>query len=218
MGGTIDMALDGIQLFVRQHAQVHSAAVSGGQDGSLADMVLRGLSDEQMRLRPRGELNSLAWLFWHMARAEDVGINVVLAGEQQVLDRDHWPKRLKIARRDIGTSMTSDEVSRLSEDIDPAALREYRDAVGRKTRDVARRLPPDHWDDLIDASTLGRVVSEGAFAEGARWVEPLWARRPRSWFLTWVAAGHSFAHLGEAICVRSQAAIGVAYWNTGDVS
>jgi hypothetical protein len=28
--------------------------------------------DEQMRLRPRPRLNSLAWLVWHMTRAEDV--------------------------------------------------------------------------------------------------------------------------------------------------
>lgn len=207
--------MDAIQLFLRQHSQVHTAALGQGE-GSLADMVLRGLNDEHMRLRPGEGLNSLAWLFWHMARAEDVGMNVVLAGESQVLDQDNWFERLHVARRDIGTSMTSDEVSTLSTAIDIAALREYRNAVGRKTREVAGRLGPDDLEDLIDASALSRVASEGALGERAGWVAQLWACRPRIWFLTWVATGHNFAHLGEAICVRSQATLAVGFWNTGE--
>jgi hypothetical protein len=196
------MVMDAIQLFLRQHAQVHSAAILGQQEGSLADMVLRGLSDEHMRLRPRGEWNSLAWLFWHMARAEDVGINVVLAHERQVLDQNDWFERLHVARRAIGTSMTSDEVSMLSTEIDIAALREYRIAVGRKTREVAERIHRDDLEDLIDASTLRRVESEGALCERAGWVAQLWARRPKVWFLTWVATGHNFAHLGIQLRCR----------------
>ena len=40
--------MDAMQFFLRQHAHVHSAAILGQSDGSIADMVLRGLSDEQM--------------------------------------------------------------------------------------------------------------------------------------------------------------------------
>jgi hypothetical protein len=201
--------MDAIQMFLRQHAQVH-AAEPGQAEGSLAD--------EYIRRRPREGLNSLAWIFWHMARAEDAGMNVVLAGEPQVLDQDDWLERLHVARRDIGTSMTSDEVAALSMAIDVKALRDYRTAVGRKTREVARRLPREGLEDLIDAPALSRVAAAGVLGERAGWVLPLWARRPKVWFLTWVATGHNFAHLGEAICVRSQAGLGVGYWNTGEFS
>jgi hypothetical protein len=39
-------------LFLEQHAAVHSAAV-GGNKASAAERTFTGLSDEQMRVRPR---------------------------------------------------------------------------------------------------------------------------------------------------------------------
>ena len=58
-------------LFLEQHGAVHSAAV-GGNKMSMAERTFAGLTDEQMRVRPREDLNSLAWLMWHMARTEDI--------------------------------------------------------------------------------------------------------------------------------------------------
>ena len=71
--------MDARDLFLQQHAAVHSAAV-GGNKMSFADRTFAGLSDAQMRVRPREDLNSLAWLMFHIARAEDVFVNTLLAG------------------------------------------------------------------------------------------------------------------------------------------
>ena len=60
--------MDVRNLFLDQHAIMHSAAV-GGNKMSAAERAFAGLSDEQMRVRPREDLNSLAWLMWHIARA-----------------------------------------------------------------------------------------------------------------------------------------------------
>jgi hypothetical protein len=68
------------------------------EGGSFADRVFGGLTDDQMRLRPAKGLNSLAWLLWHMARTEDVVVNVVIGRESQVLD-DAWLERCRGARR-----------------------------------------------------------------------------------------------------------------------
>ncbi len=46
-------------LFLDQHAAMHSAAV-GGNKMSAAERTFAGLTDEQMRVRPREDLNSLA--------------------------------------------------------------------------------------------------------------------------------------------------------------
>ena len=62
---------------------VHSAAV-GGNKMSAAERALGGASDEQMRVRPREDLNSIAWILWHVARAEDIFVNPVLADRSQV--------------------------------------------------------------------------------------------------------------------------------------
>jgi hypothetical protein len=67
------------ELFLDQHAAMHSPAV-GGNKMSQAERAFAGLTDEQMRVRPREDLNSLAWLMWHIARAEDIIVNQALAG------------------------------------------------------------------------------------------------------------------------------------------
>ncbi len=126
--------MDARDLFLDQHAAVHSAAV-GGNKMSAVERALGGVSDEQMRVRPREDLNSIAWILWHIARAEDIFVNPVLAGRSQVLD-DAWVRRLGVDRRDFGIGMSKDEVSDLTGRVDLGALREYRDAVGKRTREV----------------------------------------------------------------------------------
>ena len=63
--------MDAKELFLDQHAAVHSAAV-GGNKASAAERALGGVSDDQMRVRPREDLNSIAWILWHIARAEQI--------------------------------------------------------------------------------------------------------------------------------------------------
>src|SRR3989441_970307 len=89
--------MDAKDLFLAQHAAVQSVAV-GGNPASAAERAFAGLSDEQMRVRPREDLNSLAWLMWHIARAEDIMVGALIAGREQVCD-DAWRKRLGVSRR-----------------------------------------------------------------------------------------------------------------------
>ena len=60
--------MDARELFLDQHAAMHSAAV-GGNRMSAVERTFAGLTDEQMRVRPREDLNSLAWPMWHIARS-----------------------------------------------------------------------------------------------------------------------------------------------------
>src|SRR6266849_466912 len=108
--------MDVREMFLDQHAAMHSAAV-GGNKMSAAERTFAGLTDDQMRVRPREDLNSLAWLMWHIARAEDIMANIIVNGRDQVFD-DGWLPRLKITRRDFGMGMTKPEVAELSATID----------------------------------------------------------------------------------------------------
>lgn len=202
--------MDAREFFLRQHARLHSAAVGETEGASLEDLVLGGLSDEQMRLRPRDGLNSLAWLIWHMARTEDVLVNVVIAGRSQVFDAEDWPGRLRAPRRDIGTGMSDAEVSELSATVDLAALRAYRLAVGRRTQEVVRGLRPEALDEIVPASHLEQAISQGAFGPKAGWVvERAWQGRTKGFLLGRNSIVHNALHLGEAMSVRSQAGLGL---------
>ncbi len=199
--------MDTRDLFLAQHSAVHSAAV-GGNKMSAAERTLAGLTDAQMRVRPREDLNSVAWLVWHIARAEDIMVNRGLAGRAQVFD-DAWLKRLGITRRDFGIGMTSAEVSDLTKAIDLAALREYRDAVGFRTREVVSNFKPQDWQGDLAASGLQTAAAEGAFAPArAETLVKAFTGRPRAMVLSGIALFHPAGHLGEAVTVRGAGGFG----------
>jgi hypothetical protein len=198
--------MDARDLFLDQHTAVHSAAV-GGNKTSAAERTFAGLTDEQMRVRPREDLNSLAWLMWHIARAEDIMVNAVLTGRAQVFD-DPWTKRLGITRRDFGIGMTSPEVTELTRQIDLGALREYRDAVGRRTREVVGGFKPPDWEGQVAAEAVERAAAQGAFGARTEMMVKVFPGRPRAAVLSGIALFHSSGHMGEAATVRAAGGFG----------
>jgi hypothetical protein len=195
--------MDAKQLFLDQHAAVHSANVAGNK-ASAAERAFTGLTDEQLRVRPREDLNSLAWLIWHIARAEDIFINPVIAGRTQVFD-EGWAGKLGITRRDFGIGMTSAEVSELTRQIDLAALREYRDAVGRRTREVVEGFD---WGGTIPAEAMEKAAAQGSFGVRTEGVVKVFTGRPRAAILSGIALLHPAQHIGEAATVRSAGGFG----------
>lgn len=194
------------ELFLDQHAAMHSPAV-GGNKMSLAERTFAGLTDEQMRVRPREDLNSLAWLMFHITRAEDIIVNQVLGGGAQ-LAADGWMKRLGVTRKDFGIGMTSPEVTELTRQIDVGALREYRDAVGLRTRQVVGGFGPQDWDGAVKAEAVERAAAEGAFGVRTEMLAKAFPGRPRAAVLSGIALFHSAGHMGEAATVRAAGGFG----------
>jgi len=200
--------MDAIDLFLLEHARTHSAALGTDAPLCVEDTLLRGLEDDQLRTCPLPGLNSIAWVLWHVARTEDVGVNTVLAGRRQVLDEEGWAERLGLSRRDIGTGMADEEITGFGERINVAALRAYRAAVGRRTQAVVRALASEQLDEVLDARRLERLPTEGAFMENAMWVGTFWQGKSVGWFLTQIAGAHTTWHLGEAGVLKQLGGLG----------
>ncbi|MGH7331862.1 MAG: DinB family protein [Candidatus Rokuibacteriota bacterium] len=195
--------MDTVSFFLVQHGDLHSATVAGSP--TYADRIFAGLTDDQMRARPGPGLNSLVWLLWHMARTEDVSVNLVVADGSQVFD-DDWARRLNAPWRIIGTGMPEGEVAELTAHADIAALRAYRDAVGRRTQGIVRTLKPAAWEEIIGVADTARAAQAGAFRSNTAWVEGTgyrsWQDQSRAARLAGGALRHNAIHLGEAITVR----------------
>jgi hypothetical protein len=199
--------MDARDLFLDQHAAAQSAAV-GGNKMSAAERSFGGLTEEQMRVRPREDLNSLAWLMWHITRAEDIMVNPVLAGRDQVFDGS-WLGRLRIARKDFGIGMSKTEVTELTAGIDIGALREYRDAVGRRTRDVVSGFADQDWQGEIAEQRMQTAAAQGAFGARAEQLVKAFTGRPRQAVLSGLAILHPMQHFGEAATVRTAGGFGL---------
>jgi hypothetical protein len=153
-------------------------------------------------------MNSLAWLLWHTARTEDVNVNLVVTAGHQVFD-EAWGKRLGIGRVDIGTGMTDAEVSDLSRRLDLAAARAYRNAVGKRTREVVAALRVGAWNEIVTPGDVQRATAAGAFGPHAGWVPKFWQGVTRANRLGATAITHNAMHLGEAVAIRGQLGVPV---------
>ena len=188
--------------FLTAHAMSHGRGVAVSEGWNVEDFIFREPADEaELRRRAPGH-TSIAWLLWHMARSEDVAVNVAVRGEAGVLERDGWAERLRVERRDIGTGMTDAEVDEFDAQVDVLLLRDYRAAVGQTTRawvaetDLAGLNQP-----IPDAGR--RAQEAGAFAPAAARLASIWDGRTGAWFLHWLAVGHNQGHLDSIAHLRS---------------
>lgn len=195
--------MDARDLFLMQHGAVHSKAVAGNA-GSAAERTFGGVTDEQMKLRPRDDLNSLAWIMWHIARIEDLMLNPVLTGRDQVFN-DTWMKKLGISRKDFGIGMKSAEVTELTNQMNVGVLREYRDEVGKRTQEIIRGFKDADWAGNIEPAALERGAAQGGYGEG---LVKAFSNRPRAAILSGIALFHPSGHMGEATTVRSAGGFG----------
>lgn len=200
-----------IALFLSQHAAVHSAAMSGSDQWSFEDEVLSGLSEDQLRHRPAEGANSIIWIIWHIARIEDVTMNILVAGCPQVLSQDGWLYRLgllevrelRAARlAHVGTGMGDEEVAEISKKLEMESLRAYRIAVGRRTRQIVTAMRLSELKEKIDPARVRILLQEGALGESALGLAQAWGGWRKRGMLTMPATRHPFTHLNEARLTR----------------
>jgi hypothetical protein len=187
-----------IRLFLRQHAMLHSAQMAQTELWSFEDAVLNDMAEERIRRIPRNCEHSVAWCIWHIARIEDVAMNLLVAGRPQILHGDDWLERMRMAVGHTGNAMDEQEVAALSATIDVAALRAYRRAVGRATREIVQQLQPEALKQKVEPSRLQQVLDEGAVVEAASGVVDYWSRRNIAGLLLMPATRHHLTHLNEA--------------------
>jgi hypothetical protein len=188
------------QLLLDRHAAVHSLALPYP-----ARWIWSGLTAEQLRCRPTPGHNSIAWLLWHIARCEDVAVNTVLRGTEEVLDRAGWAPLLGTTSRHIGTNATAEEVDAISCAVNLEALLAYRQAVGAETRGWAAVLDWSELHKQVTPEEAHRAVVAGDLLEAAAWVEAYWANLEwtRGSYLAWLAIEHSWFHIGEMSVIRN---------------
>jgi hypothetical protein len=184
-------------VFLEHHAAVHAAKLQAGAHWSWHDEVLSGLTPVQMRYAPKGSPHSVAWRIWHMARIEDVTMNVLLADATQVFESGNWLDKMEIDCVSVGNEMSSAAIVKLSEAINLNALFAYRLAVGKRTRAVLKRLNLATLSPPPTPDRLQRLAAERAVELSTLWLLDYWGGHPAANLLLMPATRHSFVHLNE---------------------
>ncbi len=68
--------------------------LDGNRD--MVEKALEGLTDEELANRPNDQCNSIGWLIWHMARAED-GLVSAAEGKPQLWVEQGWHQKFGMA-------------------------------------------------------------------------------------------------------------------------
>ena len=191
-----------LRLFLQQHAMVHSAAMSGADLWSFEDELWQGLSEADARRIAPGTEHSIAWIMWHIARIEDVTMNILVAGGAQVMLGGRWHEQMNVAARDTGNAMPAEQVALLSDTIHLPALRAYRLHVGQQTRAVVQRLSPSELFQKVTPVRLGQLVSDGAIVPAAQAVLDYWGGLTIAGMLLMPPTRHNFIHLNEALRLK----------------
>jgi hypothetical protein len=89
-----------------------------------------------------------------------------------------------------------------SKTIDIEALRNYRVAVGRRTREIVNELRPADLKRKVESSRMQQVMSEGAVVEAARGIADYWSKRNVAGLLLMPATRHNLIHLNEAFLLK----------------
>jgi hypothetical protein len=186
-----------LSIFLEHHAAVHAAKLHPGAHWSWHDEVLNGLTPEQMRYTPKGSPHSVAWRIWHMARIEDVTLNVLLTNGTQVFTSGKWIDKLEIDYTSVGNEMSDADIVKLSETINLKALFAYRLAVGKRTRMIVKRLNLDLLSRPPASDRVQRLVAERAVQPPALWLLDSWGGHPAANLLLMPATRHPFVHLNE---------------------
>lgn len=121
-------------LFLDIHAGLHLSEVSGTGHNEV-DALLEDLALEEFAIMPTAKDETIAWALWHIARIEDLTMNMLVARRAQIFDVK-WGEKLRVSITDTGNALTDDEIMKLSHSIDAVELLRYRNEVGRRTREI----------------------------------------------------------------------------------
>ncbi|HEU0293990.1 MAG TPA: DinB family protein [Anaerolineales bacterium] len=190
--------------FLIQHAMVHSLKVSHMDVWSFEDELWQGLPEKDFRaIPPKGE-HSIAWILFHMARIEDMTMNMLVAGTHQLYSKDNWEAKLRSTIHHSANAMSAAGVADLSMYLDMKALREYRLTVGRRTRAIIKKLKLEELTGKVDPIRLKMVREEGAVIPEAMGIVNYWGNRTIAGLLLMPPTRHNFLHLNEAMRLKQK--------------
>ena len=129
--------------------------------------ALEGLTPAEVRWQPTLHTNHIAWLVWHMARAEDLWISQ-LRRSPESWNADGWADRFRMHPTSTGNRQTIEEVRAMPE-LPLTDLMAYFDAVRAVTRqylaqatdaDLAREYPHPRGGAVTGSWVLGHILVE----------------------------------------------------------
>ncbi|MDD3244412.1 MAG: hypothetical protein PHD32_11955 [Eubacteriales bacterium] len=106
-----------------------------------------------------------------------------------------------ISAADTGNAWSDEEILSFSAQVDPQALLAYRDAVGRRTREITQAFTPADMKRKILPEDTARIQSEGGVTAhpDSIWLLDFWGKKDVAGLLLMPATRHQTLHLNDCV-------------------
>jgi len=169
--------------------------------GKLFDSVVRLVPAARWHEQVDAGGTTLAGLLLHVARHQDLAVNVVI--------RDHEPiflehrEALGLQDAGAGVGLAEQESREATALVSPESVLHYATAVFDASADWLSLMGSLVLD--IEPNTSYRLTNRAGIEPGEfPWLYSMWAGKQLWWFVQWPVIGHGHAHVGEAIGLRNR--------------
>jgi hypothetical protein len=147
---------------------------------------------------PTGKDETIGWVLWHIARIENLTMNLLVARQDQIFD-ETWQKRLNVSIRDTGNALSDDEIMDLSKNINIDELIRYRNETAKRTREIVRNLKAGDMKRKVSPADLERIWSAGGVTkqEDSIWLLDFWGKKDVAGILLMPPTRHVMLHLND---------------------
>jgi hypothetical protein len=177
----------------------------------LFENSVRGvLTHEQMKERPDGRGNSVAWLMWHTARTEDMAINSIIQGTPQILIEGNWAEKLGIDATHIGTGLGEEEVAEFTKELNVEAVDQYWQETANASYRWLKSISSSDLDVVPDFQERLAAVPPVIVGGSSELAIQFWKARNAGQLFQGLVIGHGFIHVGQMQEIGGR--IGVVGW------
>ncbi len=193
------------RLLLQMHALIHSKTVYGGDLDTFMDEIWEGLTDQAFRTMPTVKDDTIAWNIWHITRIEELTANYLITDRGQILDQA-WHERLHTKVTDTGNAMTDKEILAFSNEIDKDALHEYRNTVGRRTKEIIESLKPEDMKRKVTQEGIDAIAVVGGVSKhpDAIWLLDFWGRKTVAGIIQMPITRHQIVHLNDSVRLKKR--------------
>jgi hypothetical protein len=120
------------------------------------------LSREELAWRPEPEANPIGFILWHQLRCEDAFVQGLIQRKTQVWVTEKWYQKLNLPENpmDNGYGYTAEQVA-VFPILELSDLSGYAEAVRSRTLEYLKGVPPDKFDEVIQAGVFkGLAISK----------------------------------------------------------
>ncbi|MCL1824121.1 MAG: DinB family protein [Oscillospiraceae bacterium] len=186
------------KLFLEIHAALHVSEVSGNKKPNEIDALFEDLQLHEFKTVPSPKDETIAWAVWHLARIEDMTMNILVNQGEQIFNKK-WQERLNAPFTDTGVAMSGDEIIKLSNELNTAELLVYRNTVGKRTREIVTGLVADDMKRKVSPEGLNKIRSEGGTCANSEWLLEYWGKKDVAGILLMPPTRHLMMHLNDCM-------------------